>query len=82
MTDFERLVVERFPEHEKVIHNLSDSDPRFNALCHKYDEASRKLCRLENAPSLYVKVETEIVSRRCSALEDELVAFMRRSPGR
>ncbi len=54
MTDFERLMVERFPEHEKVIHNLSDSDPRFNALCHRYGEASRKLWRLENAASLYV----------------------------
>ncbi len=82
MMDFERLVVARFPEHEKVIHSLSDTDPRFNALCHRYGEASRKLCRLENAPSSYVTVETEIVSRRCSALEDELVAFMRRSPGR
>lgn len=82
MTEFERLVVERFPEHEKVIHNLSDSDPRFTELCHQYSEASRKLCRLENAPSLYVKVETEILNRRCSALENELVAFMRRSPGR
>ncbi len=82
MTDLERLVVERFPEHEKAIHTLSESNPHFSALCHEYGEASRKLCRLENAPSLYVKVETEILSRRCSALEDELVAFMRRSPGR
>ena len=82
MTDFERLVVERFPEHEKVIHNLSDSDPRFTKLCHRYNAASRKLCRLDNAPSLYVKVETESLSRRCSALEDELVAFMRRSRAR
>ena len=82
MTDFERLVVERFPEHEKAIHTLSKSNPHFNALCHQYDEASRKLCRLEHAPSLYVRVETEILSRRCAALEDELIAIMRRIPRR
>ncbi len=80
MTDIERLVVERFPEHEKAIHTLSESNPHFNALCHQYDEASRKLCRLEHAPSLYVRVETEILSRRCTAIEDELIAIMRRIP--
>jgi uncharacterized protein YdcH (DUF465 family) len=79
MTDIERVVVERFPEHEKAIHTLSESNPQFSALCHEYGEASRKLCRLELAPNLYVRVETEILSRRCTALEDELIAMMRRN---
>ena len=79
MVDSERLVVERFPEHKEAIHALSESNSHFNALCHQYEDTSRKLYRLEHAPNLYVKVETEMLSRRCAALEDEIFAVMQQN---
>ena len=69
-------VIERFPEREELIRELSGTNPEFEALCHRYDRVTEELQGLEQTVDVERDARANELERRRAALVDELHALM------
>ena len=74
----ERLI-ERLPNYERQIRNLSGNNANFDQLCEAFESASAALRRLEASAEPDARAEADRVGRRRIALEQELIALMQQN---
>jgi uncharacterized protein YdcH (DUF465 family) len=79
MTDPTKTVAESYPEHAERIRELYESSGNFNALCHRFNELSGRLRRMERDPDPESLRESDELRRRRASLGEELLAMMQQT---
>jgi len=69
-------VIETFPKFEKLVNELSGTNPEFESLCHRYGEVTEALHKLEQVPNPERDSKAGELKHRQSALADQLHALM------
>ena len=67
---------ERFPQHAETIERLSQSNPDFDDLCHKYGQVLEELGALGNSARAESLPQAQKLKKRQVALEEELLLYM------
>jgi uncharacterized protein YdcH (DUF465 family) len=73
MTDPMREIIRQFPDKRELILQLRESSPKFDALCLEYAIVNEKLTALAQTSALEVTASASALSKRRTAIEEELL---------